>query len=198
MASGSWCPSGFFWKVENNVSVHFFFVLNVQNIFRLKPMFSKGPSFFIPLFVTMGLWICESWWWPGQRQWPWLDQPRLHWKWKRQHLTSQFSSCKFPTFSIWMFFFSIFLHFFPSWLQGPSSFLEFRGNMFHGVFWLRLEVCFNFFRLKLQSFFPLRPIFSKGNSFFVLFVCFDRALNLQLHLVALPVSMTMSWPTKST
>ena len=39
-------------------------------------------------------------------------------------------------------------------------------------------------------------MFSKGNSFFVLFVCFDRALNLHLHLVALPVSMTMSWPTK--
>ena len=53
MASGSWCPTRFFCKVENNVSVSFF-VLNVQNVFRLKPMFSKGPSFIIPLFVIMG------------------------------------------------------------------------------------------------------------------------------------------------
>ena len=196
MASGSWCPTGFFRKVENNVSVHFI-VLNVQKFFRLKPMFSKGPSFVYTLFVIMGLWICAWTWWPGQRQWLCLDQPRLHWSWKRQDLTSQFSSCKFPTVLIWMFFFN-FSSIFSSWLQGTSSILALRGNVFHGVVWSRLEVCFIFFSSESSNCFPLEPMFSKGTSFFVLFVCNDGALNLHLHLVALPLSMIMSWPTKST
>ena len=33
----------------------FFNVLNLQSVFRLKPMFSKGPSFIILLFVIMEL-----------------------------------------------------------------------------------------------------------------------------------------------
>ena len=61
MVSGTWCPTGFFWKVENNVFVHII-VLSVQNVFRLKAMFSKSPSFFVLLFVIMGLWICACTW----------------------------------------------------------------------------------------------------------------------------------------
>ena len=42
---GAVCSTGCFWKVENFASV-LFFVWNLQNVFPLKPMFSKGPSFF--------------------------------------------------------------------------------------------------------------------------------------------------------
>ena len=57
MLLGSLCSTGFFWKFENNVSV-LSIVLNLQTVFPLKPMFSKGPSFFLLLFVIRELWIC--------------------------------------------------------------------------------------------------------------------------------------------
>ena len=41
-------------------------------------------------------------------------------------------------------------------------------------------------------------MFSECPSFFLLFVYNDGALNLRLHVVALPVSVTMSSPAKST
>ena len=41
-------------------------------------------------------------------------------------------------------------------------------------------------------------MFSGGPSFFVHFVRNDGALNLRLHVVALPESLTMSWPAKIT
>ena len=52
--------------------------------------------------------------------------------------------------------------------------------------------------LNLQTVFPLKPIFSNGPSFFVLFGCKHGALHLRLHVVALPASVTMSWPAKLT
>ena len=48
----SLCASGFFRKVENNISV-LFIVLNLQTVFPLKPMFSEGPSIFV-LFCNDG------------------------------------------------------------------------------------------------------------------------------------------------
>ena len=57
MLLGSMCSTGIFLKVKNNVSV-LVIVLNLQTVFPLKPTFSKGPSFFVLLFVIMGLWIC--------------------------------------------------------------------------------------------------------------------------------------------
>ena len=50
MRLGSLCSTEIFWKVENNVSV-LFIALNLQTVFCLKPMFLKGPSFFVILFV---------------------------------------------------------------------------------------------------------------------------------------------------
>ena len=44
----------------------------------------------------------------------------------------------------------------------------------------------------LKTFFPLKPMFSGCPSFFVLFVCIDEVLNLHLHVVALPASVTSS------
>ena len=41
-------------------------------------------------------------------------------------------------------------------------------------------------------------MFSESPSFFVLFVWNHGALNLRLHVVALPASVTMSWPAKTT
>ena len=46
------------------------------------------------------------------------------------------------------FYSECFFHFFlfiPSWLQGPSSIVAFKGRVFHGVFWSRLEKYFIFF-----------------------------------------------------
>ena len=55
-----------------------------------------------------------------------------------------------------------------------------------------------FFVCNLQTVFTLKPIFSEGPSFFVIFVCNYGALNLRLHVVALLASVTMSWPAKTT
>ena len=57
--------------------------------------------------------------------------------------------------------------------------------------------CSLFFVWNLQTVFPLKPMFSKCSSFFGQF-CNDGALNLHLHVVALSVSVTMSWPAKTT
>ena len=67
------------------------------------------------------------------------------------------------------------------------------------VFWeMENNVLVLFFVWNLQTVFSLKPMFSECPLFFLLFVCNDGALNLHLHVVALPVSVTMSWPTKST
>ena len=41
-------------------------------------------------------------------------------------------------------------------------------------------------------------MFLEGPSFFLLFVYDDEALIMNLHVVALPVSVTMSWSGKTT
>ena len=63
MALGSWCPTGVFWKFGIDVVV-LFFVWNLQTVFPLKPMFSEGPSIFVPFFVMMGLWVFAFMWYP--------------------------------------------------------------------------------------------------------------------------------------
>ena len=87
MLLGSLCSTGFFWRVEKIVSV-LFIVLNLQIVFRLKPMFSKGPSHFIPLFVIMGLRNCACPCGPSQRQWQCHGEPNIHKSWTRQDWTS--------------------------------------------------------------------------------------------------------------
>ena len=63
-----------------------------------------------------------------------------------------------------------------------------------------VELCafYFFFVWNVQTVFTLKPIFSEGPSFFVIFVCNYGALSLQLHVVALLASVTMSWPAKTT
>ena len=58
---GAVCTSGCFWKNENIVFV-LIFVWNLQTSFPFKPMFSKGPSFFVLFFVIMGLWNSTCTW----------------------------------------------------------------------------------------------------------------------------------------
>ena len=52
-----------FWKFEINVFV-LFFSSEIQTVFPLKPMFSEGPSIFVPFFVMMGLWVFAFVWYP--------------------------------------------------------------------------------------------------------------------------------------
>ena len=66
-------------------------------------------------------------------------------------------------------------------------------------FWIIKNIVFVFFLIwNRQTGFPLIPIVSKGSQFFVLFVGDDGPLNLNLHVVALPVSVTMQRPSKTT
>ena len=51
----------------------------------------------------------------------------------------------------------------------------------------------NFFVWNLQTVSPLKLIFSEGPSFFVRSVCNPVALKLRLHVVALSLSLAMSW-----
>ena len=92
-------------------------------------------------------------------------------------------------------FFSSFVWFIHYCLQGPYSIVVFRGRVFHGFVWSRLEVFF--FVSNLQIVFPSKSLFSDFPSFFVLFVYNDGALKLHLHVVALPTSVTIERPTKT-
>ena len=80
-------------------------------------------------------------------------------------------------------------------LQGLPSVVAFMGRVFHGIVWSKLEMYF--FRLKSSNCFPVKTHVFVGPSFFVLFVCNHGALNLRVHVVALPASMTMSGPAKN-
>ena len=46
------------------VYFNFFCVWNLQTVFPLKPLFSRGTSFFVSLFVRTGLWVCAHAWKP--------------------------------------------------------------------------------------------------------------------------------------
>ena len=83
-----------------------------------------------------------------------------------------------------MLFFSIFLQFISSWLQGPSSIAAFRCRVFHGVVWLRLEVYIIFFSDKIFKRFFREAHFR--SSFFCIFAFNHGALNLRLQALALP------------
>ena len=57
---------------------------------------------------------------------------------------------------------------YSSWLQGPSPIVAFKGRVFHGVVWSRLEVFF--FRLKSSNCFHVEThIF--GRSFIFCYFC---------------------------
>ena len=83
------------------------------------------------------------------------------------------------------------------------------GYMFHVQFlpWglVVLLFCYPYddwsfwlFGLKNSNCSPLKIVFSEGPSFFVRSVCNHGALNLCLHVVALPASLAMSWPAEIT
>ena len=56
-------------------------------------------------------------------------------------------------------FFSWFLQFISSWLQGPSSIVAFRGHVCDGVVWSELEVYFIFFSSEIfKRFFRETPV----------------------------------------
>ena len=91
--------------------------------------------------------------------------------------------------------FSNLFQFISSWLHGSCSSFAFR------VLWLFCFVLHTeivFFDLKFSNCSPLKLIFSEDPSFHVRSVCNHGALKMRPHVVALPASLTMSWPTEST
>ena len=66
--------------------------------------------------------------------------------------------------------------------------------MFHGVVWSRLDVYF--FRLKSSNRFSVNLIFRRSFNFCT-FVCNHGALILRLQVLALPASVRMAPPTKT-
>ena len=67
-----------------------------------------------------------------------------------------------------------------------------------GIFW-KVEniVSVLFFVWNLQTVFPLKPMFSR-HPFFCTFCSYSWGFILRLHVLALPASLTFSWPAKRT
>ena len=55
-----------------------------------------------------------------------------------------------------------------------------------------------FYRPESSNFFPVKTHVFESPCIFYTFVCKHGALHLRLHVVALPASVTMSWPAKIT
>ena len=86
-------------------------------------------------------------------------------------------------------------------LRRPCSIGSFRVPVFYLVFFWKVEINVSvvFFCLKSSNCFPVKThLFGRSFIFFVYFVYNDGALNLRLKVVALPASVTMSWPAKTT
>ena len=89
--------------------------------------------------------------------------------------------------------FSIFIQLISSWLHGSCSVFA------PGVLWFFCFVLhgrsgiFEFFCLKSSNCSSLKLILSVDPSFFVRSVCYNGALELRLHVIALPASLDMSW-----
>ena len=144
-----------------------FFVWNLQTVFPLKPMFSKDSSFFVLLFVIMGIDFAPARGTPASVS----DHVRTSQDYIKVNMSGlDFLALvlqNFNSFDLNVFFqvlFSLFLTVF----KGHVQLLFFRGRVFHGVFWSRLKVFRIFFVWNLQTVFPLKPMFSKDSSFFVL------------------------------
>ena len=96
--------------------------------------------------------------------------------------------------------FQVFFYFNPYCLRGPWSIDTCRVLCFPlGFFWKVKNIVSVLFTVwNLQTGFPLKPMFSEGPSFFVLFVCNERELKMRLKVKALPTSVTVSWLVKTT
>ena len=105
------------------------------------------------------------------------------------------SSNNFELIAFFQVLFSLLLTVYEGLVQLTPS-----GSLFSAGFFWKVEnnVSILFFVWNLQTVFPLKTMFSGGPSFSVIFVCNDGVLNLRLHVVALPASLTLSWPAKTT
>ena len=86
--------------------------------------------------------------------------------------------------------FQVFLYFNPYCLRGPWS-IDTCGVLCFplGFFWKVKNIVSVLFTVwNLQTGFPLKPMFSEGPSFFVLFVCNEREMKMRLKVEALPTS----------
>ena len=93
---------------------------------------------------------------------------------------------------------SILLQLISSWLNGSGSIFAFRVLWFFCFVLHKMIGFFGFFDLKFSNCYPLKLIFSEGPSFFVRSVCYHGALELRLHVIALPASLDMSWSAEIT
>ena len=93
-------------------------------------------------------------------------------------------------------FFSILLQLISSCLHGSCSVFSFEVFRFFCFVLYEKSGIFEFFCLKSSVCSTVKTLFSQGPSFFVRSVCNHGALNLRLHVVALPASMAMSWPAE--
>ena len=186
--------------VCSRLKVYFtFFLLKSSNSSFEKLMFSKGPSFFVIFLcnyeaLNLRLHVVAL-----------LASVTMSWSAKttKKFNTSRLdllllvrqSSNSFDLNSFFQILFSLLLTFNEGLLQLTQS-----GSLYStGLFLKGLEnVSVLFFVWNLQTVFPLKPMFSGGPSFFVHFICNDGALNLRLHVVDLPASVIISWPTKTT
>ena len=144
---GAVCSTGCFWKIENFVSV--FFRLKSSNCFTVKTHVFERYLYLYLLFVMMGLWIFACMWQPYYVM---TSEVYI----KVEHIRSWLLGSSFAKFQqFWSeCFFSSFVQFISYCLQGPYSIAVFRGRVFHGAVWSRLEVFF--FRLKSSNFFPVK------------------------------------------
>ena len=133
-----------------------------------------------------------------------IDHVMTNWDYvKVEHVKTWLLSSSFANFqwfSSWFSFFSSFFYFKPYCLRGPWSIDTCRVLCFPlGFFWKVKNIVSVLFTVwNLQTGFPLKPMFSEGPSFFVLFVCNERELKMRLKVEALPTSVTVSWLVKTT
>ena len=139
----------------------FFFVWNLQTVFPLKPMFSEGPSIFVPFFVMMGLWVFAFMWYPccvttsqdyikveHIRTWLFSSSLAKFQQFSYERLLSSFSLCNSYCIQGW---YSI---------DGIRVLVSHWGFRNFGIIVFVL-----FFVWNLQIVFPSKPMFSECPSF---------------------------------
>ena len=186
--------------VCSRLKVYFnFLLLKSSNSSFEKLMFSEGPSFFViflcnyeALNLRLHVVALLS---SVTMSWPAKTTKKFNTSRLDLLLLVRQSSNSFDLNSFFQSLFRLLLTFNEGLVQLTCSESLYSTGFFERS---RIMFLFFFFVWKLQTVFPLKPMFSRGPSFFVHFVCNDGALNLRLHMVALPASLTLLWPTKTT
>ena len=159
-------------------------------------MFSRGPSNFVVLFVILAIYFA-----PARGSSTNVgDHIKTSKDYKKvEHVRTWLRSSSLAKFQqIWSeCFFSSFVQFNSYYSQDHLQLLYLGAVCSTGL----LGLCqkWFFFVWNLQTFLPLKPMFWGNPSFFLTFVYINRGvLILHLHVVALPASVPLSRPAKTT